>query len=82
MGATGVYIGRLEKPRKDIGEEDDDKAHKDREGPKVIRYIYATKGHDFIRNKILRVDQGISHEVFKEPSVAEGEAQAEELEEG
>jgi hypothetical protein len=26
-GATGVYIGKLEKPRKAINEDDDDKAH-------------------------------------------------------
>lgn len=35
-GATGVYVGRLIQPRRDIGEDDDDKAHIDNENPKVI----------------------------------------------
>lgn len=48
-GATGVYIGKLEKPRKEIGEDDDDKAHADRENPKVIRYIYSSKDQEFMR---------------------------------
>ena len=30
--STGVYIGKLERPRKTIGDADDDKAHVDREG--------------------------------------------------
>ena len=42
-GATGVYIGKLEKPRKEIGDDDDDKAHADRENQKVIRFIYSTQ---------------------------------------
>jgi hypothetical protein len=75
-------VGKLEKPRKDINDDDDDKAHFDKENPKVIRFIYASKSHEFMKNNILKVDQGISHEVFKEPSVAEGEAPAEEGEEG
>lgn len=42
--ATGVYIGRLERPRKSIGEGDDDKAHIDRgEGvSKLIRFLYTS----------------------------------------
>jgi hypothetical protein len=53
--ATGVYIGRLEKPRKNIAEGDDDKAHVDRtEGvQKLIRYLYTSKGHEFMRGKLL-----------------------------
>lgn len=55
-GATGVYIGKLEKPRKDINEEDDDKAHADRENPKLIKFVYASKDHEFMKGKILRID--------------------------
>ena len=55
-GATGVYIGKLEKPRKEIGEDDDDKAHLDRENPKVIRFLTASTDHEFMKGKILRVD--------------------------
>lgn len=49
-GATGVYVGKLEKPRKEIEDEDDDKAHYDRENPKVLRFIYTSKGHEFMKN--------------------------------
>jgi hypothetical protein len=78
--ATGVYIGRLEKPRKTINEGDDDKAHVDRaEGvQKLIRFMYASKGHEFMKGKILKGDQGIAHSVFKAAAPAEGEPVAEE----
>lgn len=33
-----------------------------------------------MKNQILKVDQGISHEVFKEPEPEEGEVPAEEEE--
>jgi len=35
-GATGVYIGKLGQPVKEIQEDDDDKAHLDEESAKVI----------------------------------------------
>ena len=35
-GATGVYVGKLVFPSKEIDEEADDKAHLDDEAPKVI----------------------------------------------
>ena len=66
-----MYVGKLEQPRKDIGDEDDDKAHADRENPKVIRFIHASPDHEFMRGKILKQGQGITHEVFKEEVVAE-----------
>ncbi|CDW73780.1 UNKNOWN [Stylonychia lemnae] len=81
-GATGVYIGKLVKPRKEISDEDDDKAHVDEENPKVIWYIHASEGHEFIKGNILKSDQGISHDVFKEPEPVEGEEAAAEDEEG
>ena len=61
--ATGVYIGRLEKPRKNIKDGDDDRAHVDRsEGAqKLIRFMYTSKGHEFMKEKLLRQDQGIAN---------------------
>ena len=35
-GATGVYIGKLVYPKKDISEDDDDRAHFDEESAKVV----------------------------------------------
>ena len=37
-GATGVYIGKLVPPKRDIAEDDDDRAHLDEEQPKVIHF--------------------------------------------
>lgn len=52
--ATGVYIGKLERPRKAINDMDDDKAHVDKEGAKLIRFQYASIGHEFMKGKLLR----------------------------
>ena len=51
-----MYIGKLEQPRKKITDEDDDKAHIDEENPKVICFYHASKGHDFMVEKILKSD--------------------------
>ena len=85
--ATGVYIGRLEKPRKNIGENDDDRAHVDRsEGvQKLIRFMYTSKGHEFMKGKVLKSESGIAHNVFKQGALggaAEGEANPDEPAEG
>ena len=64
-GATGVYIGRLIKPNKQIQEGDDDKAHENPEANEIIRYIYATQDHEFMINKTLSQEQGLTHDVFK-----------------
>eukprot|EP00347_Sterkiella_histriomuscorum_P009020 403342835 len=81
-GATGVYIGRLVKPRIDITDDDDDKAHIDEENPKVVWYIHATEEHSFMKGSILKSDQGITHDAFKEPELEEEAPVDEELEEG
>lgn len=41
-GATGVYLGRLEKPRVEIEDKDHDNAHVDKESAKVIKFIHAS----------------------------------------
>ena len=53
----------------DAGEND----HLDEEAPKVIRYLYANKGHQFVIDRCLAPDQGITHDVFKESSQAPAE---------
>lgn len=65
-GATGVYVGKLEKPKKAINEDDDDKAHADREQPKQISFFWTNEDHSFMKGKILKVDQGMTHKVFNE----------------
>ena len=76
--ATGVYIGRLVHPAKAIQDDDDDTAHLDTEAPKVIKYINASKGHEFLVDSVLASEKGITHDVFKEQ---EGEDAAEGSEE-
>ena len=70
-----MYIGRLVYPSKAIEDDDDDTAHLDTEAPKVIKYINASKGHEFLVDTVLAPDAGITHDVFKE---GEGEDPAEE----
>ena len=60
-----------------IGDDDDDKAHIDDENPKVVQFIHSSEGHEFIRGKILRHDQGVTHEVFKPPAPVENQNQEE-----
>ena len=56
----------MERPRKPIGDGDDDRAHVDRgEGvAKLIRFLYTSQGHEFMKGKLLKNDQGIAHTVF------------------
>ena len=77
-----MYIGRLERPRKAITDGDDDKAHVDRgEGvAKLIRFLYTSQGHEFMKGKLLKNDQGIAHSVFG--AAAEGAAEGAPAEEG
>lgn len=51
--ATGVYVGKLVCPSKEIDEEADDKAHLDEEAPKVIKFMHASKGHEFMVDCVL-----------------------------
>lgn len=54
--ATGVYIGKLIQPKKEIGDDDDDRAHIDEENPKIIWFSHASKEHEFMKEKILKND--------------------------
>ena len=64
-GSTGVYVGKLRFPEKEIDEEADDKAHQDEEAPKVIKFMHASKGHEFMVDCVLTAEQApISHKVF------------------
>ena len=80
--ATGVYIGRLVYPSRKIADDDDDKAHLDSELPKVIKYINASKNHEFMVDAVLPPEEGITHDVFKEGDDGEDAAAGSENEEG
>jgi len=70
IGATGVYVGRLEQTKKEIKEGDNDSAHIDEAGLQVIRYISATKDHSFIVGKALKMTEGVTPDVFHAPETA------------
>lgn len=80
-GATGVYIGKLIKPNKPIKDDDDDKAHEDSNATEIIQYIHASPDHEFLIEKTLTPQQGLTHEVFK-PDEPKEEEDKEENKEG
>lgn len=70
---TGVYIGLMDFPTKEIDELDEDEnAHLDLT-QKLITYIGSSKGHEFMKNKRLGLEQGITFEVFKPGQEVDGE---------
>ena len=76
--STGVYVGKLVYPGKEIDDEADDKAHLDEEAPKVIKFMHASQGHEFMVDVVLTAEEApISHEVFKEDEEGQEEAKSE-----
>ena len=74
-GATGVYIGKLEKETQPIQEGDDDTAHIVEDAPLVIKFKHANDSHkDLMVGKVLKKDMGICHELFGEEEDEEAEA--------
>lgn len=68
--ATAVYVGKLVNPKKPIKEDDDETAHVDRDSDKIIHYLHATLGNEFMVDKVLKQDQGLTFDVFKEVAVS------------
>lgn len=53
-------------PKKKIEEGDNDTAHEDPEAAKVIHFLNASDGHEFMVDQILTQEQGLTFDVFKE----------------
>ena len=71
---TGVYVGNLDFPTKEIDEMDEDEnAHLDQTQQKQITYIGCNKGHNFMLGQRLLVEQGVTGEVFKPGQEVDGE---------
>lgn len=51
-----MYIGKLEHPRKPIVEMDTDTAHVDKEAARLVRFMYASNGQEFMKGKLLKAD--------------------------
>ena len=62
--STGVYIGRLQYPDRSIKIDDDDKAHLDYDAPQVIKFIHASKNHEFMTDAVLPSNVGVTHDCF------------------
>lgn len=81
--STAVYIGKYEPLKRRIKSDDDDKAHISEEGEKYVVYSHATEGHKYLVNKVLRPDQGVTFDVFKDDEeVPENEEQQQQQEVG
>eukprot|EP00829_Urostomides_striatus_P011848 TRINITY_DN2997_c0_g1_i1.p1 TRINITY_DN2997_c0_g1~~TRINITY_DN2997_c0_g1_i1.p1 ORF type:complete len:331 (-),score=136.51 TRINITY_DN2997_c0_g1_i1:11-1003(-) len=72
--ATGVYIGELEHPKKEIKEGDNETAHIDEAAPLVIRYIKATPDHQYLVDQSLKMTEGVTPEVFNVPEAAQAQS--------
>lgn len=67
VGSTGVYIGQLEPPLREIADDADENAHLDLERPEIIKFKHANEDHrDLITGTVLQPGEGISHDVFSE----------------
>lgn len=83
--STGVYIGKLTRPKKTITDDSDDKAHLDAEAPEVVQYIHASdEQHKFLIDQFLSQTEGLTHDVFianpPAPAAPEGETPPAEVE--
>ena len=76
--STAVYIGKLVNPKKSIKETDDDRAHLDSDAEKVIHFLKATDGHQFLVDQFLKQGQGLTFDVFREAAEASGDKEASE----
>lgn len=85
--STAVYIGKLVKPKKTITDEDDDKAHIDEGAQPQIQFVNSSSEHEFMVDKILKQDQGITYDLYRdggdegEPAAEENAEEEEELNE-
>lgn len=79
-GLTGVYVGYVNYPPKQITEADDDEfAHLATDQPKVINYVGASKSHQgFMMGSTLSLEVGVTGKVFGEAPPQEPPADGEE----
>jgi len=51
--STAVYVGQQVVPKKPIEEGDNDAAHEDPEANKIVRFLNASTGHEFMVDQVL-----------------------------
>ena len=70
--ASAVYIGKLVSPKRPIKDSDDDTAHLDSEAAKIVLFSRADQEHEFLVDKILTKQQGLTFDVFEDKFDEEG----------
>ncbi len=81
-GATAVYIGKVVLPKKKIKDDDNDQAHIDAAAEPQVLFQYASGEHEFMVDKILKQDEGVTYGLFRDEPAEEGEPPATERQEG
>lgn len=78
--ASSVYIGRRELPEDegDEGDEDDDEGAG---GEQFIKYLATTQGDEFLEEKYLLSNQGVTFDVWTAPEKEEEDLEDEDMEE-
>jgi len=81
INATGVYIARLEQTKKEISEDGNDTAHIDESGQQIIKFLSATNDHQFMIDKTLSMNEGITPDVFNPQEKSNVQPKVEEQDE-
>lgn len=68
--ATAVYIGKLVQPKRPITDDDDDQAHEDPSRNPIIHFMHSTHGHEYLIDKTLEQEQGLTFDVFRDEEPA------------
>ena len=80
--STAVYVGKVVMPIKAIKDDDDDTAHIDANAVAQIQFSHSDDGHNFMVDKILKQDEGVTYSLFTEEPPVETEEEPKEEEEG
>ena len=62
--ATGCYIGIYDQKRRPVKEDDDMDGHLDPSGTKVLRYIAWNEEHNFLDDKYLEPNEGVTFDLI------------------
>jgi len=76
-GSTSVYVGKIKTPINPIKDGDDDTAHIKADAVPEIQFMYSTENADFMVDKVLKQDQGITYSLFTTPEGEENKDEAE-----
>ena len=78
--STAVYIGKVVNPKKAIKDGDDDNAHIDVNAQPEIQFMHSSSDHQFMVDKILKQEEGITYSLFQAEEKPDEEEEAPEEE--